>query len=113
MATQADVVFSDQFIRPFADKRAQAYYAAKALVTAWNARGGATAIPNNATIFPDNASASPLSGPGNDGRPIITQAMINNIVNRASEIVTDYEATSNAKLNTVLQVAVNPHPTTG
>lgn len=98
--TQADIQFCNQYVRPFADKRAQAYYAAKSLLTMWNARGGATAIPNDSTAVADGSPA--------DGRPGITGAMVNNIINRASEIVTDYEANSNAKLNTVLQVAVNP-----
>jgi hypothetical protein len=32
----------------------------------------------------------------------------NNIINRISELITDYEATNNAKLNTILAVAVQP-----
>ena len=96
----ADIDFINKYVRPFADHRAQAYYAAKVLVTRWNARGGATAIPNDATAVPDGAPA--------DGRPAIKDSDVNNMINRASEIITDYEATSNAKLNTVLAVAVNP-----
>ena len=109
---QSDVVFCDQFVRPFADRRAQGYYAAKALVQIWTARGGATAIPNTSAVVPDSASTIPLTGSGSDGRPIITGVMVNNMINRATEIITDYEATSNAKLTTVLQVAVNPHQNT-
>ena len=101
--TNADVTFCNTAIRPFADKRAQGYYAAKAIVAAWNARGGATAIPNDSTVVPDSASSG-----AQDGRPIITGAMVNNVINRASEIITDYEATNNAKLTTVLQVSPNP-----
>ena len=106
--TAADVTFCDVFVRACADKRAQDYYWAKTTVNEWNARGGASAIPNTAAIVPDSASNSPLSGVGNDGRPVITGAMVNSVITRAQDIVTDFEATNNAKLNTILQVAVNP-----
>ena len=58
------------------------------------------------TKFPNDASPV-MDGAQTDGRPVITGAMVNNIVNRAQEIITDYEATSSAKLNTVAQVQVN------
>lgn len=105
--TNADVVFCDTKIRPAADKLAQAYNLAKTVVAEWNARGGTTAIPNTSAIVPDSASSTPLSGTGNDGRPVITGAQVSLLITRLTEKITDYEATTNAKLNTILQVAVN------
>jgi hypothetical protein len=48
-----------------------------------------------------------VDGAATDGRSVITGAKATSIITRAQEIITDYEAASNAKLNTVLQVAVN------
>jgi hypothetical protein len=41
----------------------------------------------------------------NTAFPIETYPEINTLMNRVAELVTDYEATSNAKLNTVLAVS--------
>ena len=100
--TNADIQFCNTYVRPYADWRAKDYLLAKRLVTAWNARGGAAAIPNDATAVPDG---SPV-----DGRGAILDSDVNNVITRAIEAVTDYEATSNAKLNTLLKVAVNTIP---
>jgi hypothetical protein len=75
------------------------YWSAKKLLSNWNALAMSTKFPNDASPVMDGAQT--------DGRPVITGAMVNNIVNRAQEIITDYEATSSAKLNTVAQVQVN------
>jgi hypothetical protein len=48
-----------------------------------------------------------VDGSATDGRSPITGIAATNIVNRASEMIADFEAASNAKLNTVLQVKVN------
>lgn len=56
-------------------------------------------ITNTADVIEDGSDL--------DGRPVITGAMGNNVINRLSELITDYEEFSNAKLNTILQVAVN------
>jgi hypothetical protein len=99
--TDAEAVrFADEEIRPFADKLAVAYYAAVALVDDWNARGLGSLFPNDSSPVIDGSAA--------DGRPPITGAMVNNIINRASELKADLSEFSNAKLNTLLQVAVNP-----
>ena len=100
--TNADIQFINTVVRPYADWRAKDYLLAKRLITLWNARGGAAAIPNDSVAVPD--------GSPSDGRPPIKDLDVNNIINRASEAVTDYEATSNAKLNTILVVAVNTLP---
>ena len=100
--TNADVQFINTYVRPFADWRAKEYYLAKRIVTAWNARGGAAAIPNDAVAVPDGSPA--------DGRGAILDSDVNTIVTRAQEVITDLEATNSAKLNTILKVAVNTLP---
>ena len=99
----ADIQFINAYVRPFADRRAQEYFASKRIVTAWNARGGAVAIPNDSVAVPDGSPA--------DGRGAILNSDVNNVITRAQEVITDMEATSNAKLNTILKVAVNTAPT--
>lgn len=91
--------FSNNMARRMADSMAQNYYTAKAIVNFWNANTVSAIIPNDSVTISDGAAT--------DGRQIVTDAAITAIVTRAQEIITDYEATSNAKLNTVLAVAVN------
>jgi hypothetical protein len=102
------ISFCDKFARPLADKMAQEYFACKAAVARWNAIGGATLIPNTATVVQDTASPNGTTTAGGDGRPGLTGTMVNNLITRATEKITDFEATTNAKLNTVLVVSPNP-----
>ena len=76
------------------------YFRAKAIVDQWNAQSLSAVIPNDASPIMDGADT--------DGRSLITGANVTNIITRAMEVIADYEAGSNAKLNTVLKVAVNP-----
>ena len=94
------IKFANEQARPCADMLAQAFYRMEVAFDQWVALGGAAAIPNDASVIVDGA--------GVDGRPILTGAKLHNLMTRLSEFITDYEANSNAKLNTVLGVAVNP-----
>lgn len=85
-----------------ADSMSSNYYTAKAIVNYWNANSLSSIITND--------SSQIMDGSATDGRSVITGAMATNIITRASEIIADYEATSNAKLNTVLAVKVNGQP---
>lgn len=91
--------FSNEWVRTQADKLAQNYYACKRIVNEWNAKSMSSKIPNTSDIIIDDSAT--------DGRHVITGAQATNIITRAQEVVTDYEATNNAKLNTVLVVAVH------
>lgn len=93
------IAFVNQKARVYADARAQSYATAKALVNFWNANTVSAVIPNTTDVI--------LDGAATDGRQIVTAAGITNIVTRAMDEIADYEATSNAKLNTILAVAVN------
>lgn len=94
------VRFSNEKIRVAADRLAQAYNFACQVYAEWLALGGTALIPNTSDQIIDGAAT--------DGRPVITGVMANNIINRLSELKTDYEASSNAKRNTILQVATKP-----
>ena len=93
------ITFVNNKARPMADILAKHYYMCKDIVNTWNAQSMATNIPNDATVISDGAAT--------DGRNPVTNAMVTAIITRAQEVIADYEATSNAKLNTVLGVAVN------
>lgn len=91
--------FSNEKIRVMADELATVYFTAKALVASWNATSMGSKITNTADLISD--------GSAQDGRTQITGAQATAIVTRAQEFITDYEAGSNAKLNTALIPRVN------
>ena len=93
------ITFCNAHARPMADSMATSYWTAKKILTEWNSLNMGALIPNDGTAIADGAAT--------DGRSPITGQMVTNIIVRATEIITDYEAAGNAKLNTVAQVAVN------
>jgi hypothetical protein len=94
------VLFSNTQVRPMADLLGQAYYAAKQIVNNWNATGMSSLITNDSNVIVD--------GSATDGRNQITGAQATNIIVQAEAFISTYEAGSNAVLNDILQVAVNP-----
>ena len=95
------VKFSNEKIRTLADKLAQTFYQLTRLRDEWVANGLGAKFPNDTSPV--------IDGSATDGRHPITGADVNAIASRATEFLTDYEASANAKLNTVLKVAVNPN----
>ena len=95
----AAIKFSNEQIRPLADMLASLYYRAKTVVDDWNATTMSGKIPNTTDVLIDGAAE--------DGRTIINGIDATAIITRAQEFITDYEAGSKAKLNTVNKVAVN------
>lgn len=96
------VKFCNERVRVAADKLAQLYAVAKSVEQEWTANDLATII---AFDNPDLV----VDGSASDGRHPISGEDVNNLITRCSEIVTDLEANSSAKLNTILKVAVNPN----
>lgn len=94
------VKFCNEQVRTLADKYAQLYYAAKTVSDVYVAQGMAALIPNTADIVVD--------GSASDGRAQITGAKVTGFVNAANALITDLEASSDLKLNVLLQIAVNP-----
>jgi hypothetical protein len=93
------VGFCNENIRQAANAMAQLYGRAVDALAEWTARGGASMIPNDASKIIDWSA--------NDSRPEIVGSDVHNIVNRLSEIKTDFEASGSAKLNTILAVATD------
>ncbi len=93
--------------RPMADILYGAYLSAKSYVELWNAQGMGTYIPNDTTVIDD--------GSATDGRSPVTDAQVNNILNRCQELINWLETdqltsggtVTNAVLNTVAAVEVN------
>ena len=104
----AEVIkFSNENLRTYADKIARGYYAAKALVNQWNAQSLSSKITNSSDDDIVDTSYG-TDGTDGDGRPIVTGADAYNVYTRASELIADMEANSNAKLNTILVYSPNP-----
>ena len=93
------VAFSNNRIRPMADLLYTAYQTAKSIVDQWNAQDVSSVLPNTTDPIVD--------GSAQDGRPPITGAKATNVITRCQDLIADYEASSNAKLNTVTAVQVN------
>ena len=92
------VAYCNSRLRPAYDRFAQLYYEAKSLRQEWDANGlGDIIAYNNGDLVVD--------GSASDGRHPISGVDVNNLITRLTEVVTDMEASSNAKLNTVLAVA--------
>ena len=96
------ISFTGEKARVAADKIAQAYYFAKIVVDEWFAEGLSSVITNSSDDIIEDAAYF------GDGRKVVTGAEVTNIMTRCIDLVNDMEANSNAKLNTVLNVAVNP-----
>lgn len=96
------ITFCNEKIRTAADKLAKAYNFANMVMDEWNALNMGSIITTGAGEVEDGASA--------DGRPVITADNVLALTYRLSDMVTDYEADSNLKLNSILQVSVNPEP---
>ena len=98
------IKFSNEKIRVAADLLAQLDNFAAAMINEWDAAGGSSLIPNTSDVIIDGAAT--------DGRPVITGAKANNIINRLSELRSTNAATGLAigatgVRDTILQVAVN------
>ena len=106
------IKFSNGKILVSADLIAQLDSFAASVLAEWTALGGTTLVPNTSAVLQDSASPNGTDTVGGDGRPGITGAMVNNIINRLTELRSPV-ANSGLALgapgvrDTVLQVAVN------
>lgn len=90
------IAFDNTIARPYANEGYLLYLSAKNIVNQWNAQSVSSVIPNDSTVISDGAAT--------DGRPTATNAQVTAMVTRAQEVITDLEANSNAKLNTLLAI---------
>jgi hypothetical protein len=96
------IAFCNDRVRPAADRLAQAYYRAVQVYDEWFASGMDAIILTGGGEVDDGAAI--------DGRHIITADDVLLLITRLQEMKADYQATNNAKLNTVLKPAVNVSP---
>ena len=106
------IKFSDGKLRVAADLLAQCDNFANAVIAEWTALGGTSLIPNTSDILKDGAAPNGVDSTGGDGRPVVTGAKLNNIINRLTELRSASATTGLAMgatgvRDTVLQVAVN------
>jgi hypothetical protein len=106
------IKFSDEKLRVAADLLAQLDNFAGTVLNEWTALGGTALIPNTADVLADSAAPNGLDATGGDGRPVITGAKLNNIINRLTGLRSATATTGLAMgvagvRDTVLQVAVN------
>lgn len=92
------VRFCNEDVRPYTDARARLYEQERMLRDKWVAQGMAALIPDNSDDVIEDGAAE-------DGRPIITGAMVNSV---ATILMADIATMEAGDLDTVLQVAVNP-----
>ena len=97
------VRFSNEVIRPLADKATQYYYAALAAKNEWLATDMGTKIP-------DNVGDNIIDGSATDGRSVIDGRDVNNLMTHVNTMIADLEANTNTKLNILLQIEVNGSP---
>jgi hypothetical protein len=95
------VKFSNERLRVAADALATAYYTAKKVMQEYYAD------PALGDAYTAGIAETVADGADVDGRPLVTGNDALGLITRCSELVTDYEAGGNAKLNTVLGVSVN------
>lgn len=106
------IKFANEKVRVAADLLAQVDNFAASVLNEWTALGSTALVPNTADVLVDGASVNGVDGAGGDGRPVITGAKVNNIINRLTGLRSTSATTGLAMgvagvRDTVLQVAVN------
>lgn len=98
------VTFSNEKVRPAADRYAQLYWFSKIILIEYSASGieAALAALNNSDVI--------IDGSETDGRTPITVGMIEGMMANLQLLVNDLEANSDVKLNGLTQIAVNETP---
>jgi len=95
------VRFSNERLRVLADTLTTAYYTAKKVMQEYYAD------PNLGDVYTAGMADVVADGSVQDGRPTVTGSDALLLIARASELISDLEASNNAKLNTLLAVQVN------
>ena len=97
------VRFCNENVRTLADIATRYYYAARAFQNEWVAAGMASKIPND-------GGETVVDGSATDGRTPITGQNVNQLQSHINDMLGDLEASSNTKLNILLQIEVNGSP---
>jgi hypothetical protein len=87
-------------LRPLADRFGQLYNYAKSLQAEAQAEGWTSLFPADAQVISDGADV--------DGRTVITNTDISQLIALTAAFIAWMEASSNANRNLTLKIAVNP-----
>lgn len=96
------VKFANEQVRRMNDMHVAHYRTCKQFKANYDA-----AVMGN--IFTTNGDVV-VDGSATDGRHSLTTFDVNNVYARAAEVIADYEASSNTKLNQANVIAVNTNP---
>ena len=96
------VKFCNEEVRLFNDLLVVVYRTAKQIKEDYTSKGLSAIFNSNSDVV--------IDGSAEDGRHTVTTFDVNTVMARASEIITDYEANTNLKLNQANAIAVNTHP---
>jgi hypothetical protein len=91
---------ANEKLRVLADRFGQVYNACKMAQDEYTAENWAALFPNDAEVIAD--------GSATDGRTPITNADVVAFMTAVGAFITWMEATSNARRNNILKIAVNP-----
>lgn len=94
------IAVSNGKMRPLADRFGQAYNLCKSLQAEATAQNWTALFPTDSQTISDGSDV--------DGRTIITNTDINNLIALATSFINFMEASSNLNRNLVLKIAVNP-----
>ena len=86
-------------LRPFADLLGQVHFMAKGIQAEFIAKGWSALLPDDATAIVQDGRTELVA---------ITGADVRRVIDQGAALITLNEATSSAKLNQILKVAVNP-----
>ncbi len=102
--TNAEAVkFCNEEVRRFNDMTVAHYRTAKQISADYTAKG-------MSAILGATGSDVIVDGAATDGRAPMTVQDVNNVIARANEKISDFEANTNLKLNQANAVAVNTNP---
>jgi hypothetical protein len=76
--------FCNERVRPFSDLMRTVYLTSKSISMTWNTSGVNAKLPNDSSLVVD--------GSATDGRTPITGADVNNIINRANDLIAYFES---------------------
>lgn len=94
MAANTDpraVALSNQKGRPIADLMYSTYLSCVAFIELWNGQQMGTIIPFDSNLIVDGATVNGTDATGGDGRPLITNAAMEQIFNFANNLVNVFE----------------------
>jgi hypothetical protein len=93
---------ANEKVRPCSDKILQVYFFMKTMQAEYAAQNWAALFPTG------DPTGEIIDGARQDGRSVITNADVNNVITALGAFITHIEASTNQQRDRYLKVAVNP-----